>query len=209
MSSGSGIPISSTFWSARVCVCSTELCTCGARQDANSEVRDEITCCFLAHRRDVYNFLVHGLRCPHSEAEDLTQETFLRLYRARLDGRATINGSARPLLLTIARRLVLDRRRHDGVEHRLFGPLPENVEEAVADTTQETYEQLRARRERSADLKSAIDKLSVVERACLHLRAEGQSLRTIGKIVGLRENGVSRTVLRAIRRLQQQLNDAR
>lgn len=209
MSSGSGVPISSTFWSARVCSCSTELCTCGAKQDANAIARDEITRCFVAHRRDVYQFLVHALRCPPNEAEDLTQETFLKLYRRRLDGRARLDENGIALLLTIARGLAIDRRRRLDVRQRFFAPLPDDVEDTVPDTAQWTYEQVCAERERTVSFKRAVDRLSELERICLHLRAGGQSLRAIGQVVGLRENGVSRTVLRAIQRLRQHLNGAR
>lgn len=209
MSSGSGIEISSAFWSPQVCVCASDLCTCGAHRDANAEARDEITRCFLAHRREVYQFLVHALHCPPTEAEDLTQEAFLKLYRRRLDGRARVDENAVALLLTIARGLAVDRLRRLDVKQRVFTPLSDNVHETIPDTAQESYEQLRAERERAVSFKRAVHQLSEIERICLHLRAEGQSLRAIGKIVGLRENGVSRTVLRAIKRLRHQLNGVR
>jgi RNA polymerase sigma factor (sigma-70 family) len=208
MSSGSDLPVSPTFWSSRACACAAEACTCGAKRDPHAAIRDEVTRCFLEHRREVYRYLVHVLHCRAGEAEDITQETFLRLYRARLDGRASIVGGAIPLLLTIAKRLAWNRLRRDGLERRLFVPLCPIVEETFPDDGQQTYEEARASRERRSSLQNAVQHLSELERECLHLRAEGQSLRTIAKIVGLRENGVSRTVLRAIRRLQQYLNDA-
>ena len=54
-----------------------------------------------------------------SLADDLTQETYLRVLTAlpRFEGRS----SARAWLLTIARRVVVDRIRHDSARPRSFG----------------------------------------------------------------------------------------
>jgi RNA polymerase sigma-70 factor (ECF subfamily) len=58
-------------------------------------------------QRDVYRFLSH--LCERGEAEDLTQETYLRALRAlpRFAGRS----SARTWLLSIARRVAADQLR--------------------------------------------------------------------------------------------------
>jgi RNA polymerase sigma-70 factor (ECF subfamily) len=60
-----------------------------------------------ATQRDVYRFVCH--LCEPDEAEDLTQETFLRALRAlpRFTGRS----SARTWLLSIARRVAPDQIR--------------------------------------------------------------------------------------------------
>jgi RNA polymerase sigma-70 factor (ECF subfamily) len=60
-----------------------------------------------ATQRDVYRFLSH--LCTRSEAEDLTQETYLRALRAlpSFAGRS----SARTWLLSIARRVAADQIR--------------------------------------------------------------------------------------------------
>lgn len=80
----------------------TRLALAGSYGDAQATVA------FIrATQRDVYRFLV-GLGGP-SEAEDLTQETYLRALRAlpRFAGRA----SARTWLLSIARRVAADHVR--------------------------------------------------------------------------------------------------
>ncbi|MGH3695745.1 MAG: sigma-70 family RNA polymerase sigma factor [Pseudonocardiaceae bacterium] len=69
--------------------------------------RDALTAFVRVTQRDVYRFLSH--LCERSEAEDLTQETYLRALRAlpSFAGRS----SARTWLLAIARRVAADQIR--------------------------------------------------------------------------------------------------
>ena len=67
-----------------------------------------------ATQRDVFRFLSH--LCERNEAEDLTQETYLRALRAlpSFAGRS----SARTWLLTIARRVAADQIRRSSARPR-------------------------------------------------------------------------------------------
>ncbi|HWR48497.1 MAG TPA: sigma-70 family RNA polymerase sigma factor [Pseudonocardiaceae bacterium] len=69
--------------------------------------RAALTAFIRATQRDVYRFLSH--LCERDEAEDLTQETYLRVLRAlpNFAGRS----SARTWLLSIARRVAADQIR--------------------------------------------------------------------------------------------------
>jgi RNA polymerase sigma-70 factor (ECF subfamily) len=69
--------------------------------------RDALVIFIRATQRDVYRFLSH--LCDSDEAEDLTQETYLRALRAlpSFAGRS----SARTWLLAIARRVAADQIR--------------------------------------------------------------------------------------------------
>jgi len=69
--------------------------------------RDALTAFVRATQRDVFRFLYH--LCERNEAEDLTQETYLRALRAlpSFAGRS----SARTWLLSIARRVAADQIR--------------------------------------------------------------------------------------------------
>jgi len=69
--------------------------------------RAALTTLIRATQRDVYRFLTH--LCARDEAEDLTQETYLRALRAlpSFAGRS----SARTWLLSIARRVAADQIR--------------------------------------------------------------------------------------------------
>ncbi len=74
---------------------------------AGSGDRDALEAFIRATQRDVYRFLCH--LCERGEAEDLTQETYLRALRAlpSFAGRS----SARTWLLAIARRVAADQIR--------------------------------------------------------------------------------------------------
>jgi RNA polymerase sigma factor (sigma-70 family) len=205
MSSTFGLPIPAFPWSESPCTCSErDRCACGAKRDRNADLRDEATRSFLAHRLDVYRYLLH-LGCQRAEADDVTQETFLRYYRALLDGRRIERDKTLPWVLTVAQRLAVDRFRRRRTEERLFTELSPLLAETLPDEGQ-SCEDERRERQRRANLVSAIQQLSTLERRCLHLRAAGHSLQTVGRIVGLPVNGVSRTVLRAVRRLRVQLD---
>ena len=75
------------------------------RSDALVEAYD-------AYQRDIHGFLRAATRDPDT-AEDLTQETFIRLYREIQAGRTPDN--IRAWLYTVATNLVTSRgRRHGG-----------------------------------------------------------------------------------------------
>jgi RNA polymerase sigma-70 factor (ECF subfamily) len=74
---------------------------------ASAGDRTALTTFIRATQRDVYHFLTH--LCARDEAEDLTQETYLRALRSlpSFAGRS----SARTWLLSIARRVAADQIR--------------------------------------------------------------------------------------------------
>lgn len=82
--------------------------------------RDALAAFVRATQRDVYRFLSH--LCDRSEAEDLTQETYLRVLRGlpSFAGRS----SARTWLLTIARRVAADQ-----IRRRMTRPRTTTVED--------------------------------------------------------------------------------
>lgn len=79
--------------------------------------RDALAEFIRATQADVWRFLARS--AGRALADDLTQETYLRVLEAlpRFEGRS----SARTWLLAIARRVVVDRYRHDSVRPRLVG----------------------------------------------------------------------------------------
>ncbi|MGH3827110.1 MAG: sigma-70 family RNA polymerase sigma factor [Pseudonocardiaceae bacterium] len=76
--------------------------------------RGALTTFIRATQRDVYHFLTH--LCERGEAEDLTQETYLRALRA-LPSFAGRSG-ARTWLLSIARRVAADQVRRSRTRPR-------------------------------------------------------------------------------------------
>jgi RNA polymerase sigma factor (sigma-70 family) len=205
MSSGSDVQISRLSWP--VCTCrSSDQCTCGARDDPHAAVREEVTAYFLSLRFVVYRYLRH-LGCSPTDAEDVTQETFLWLYRTRLDGRPVNTDSVRPLVLIVARRRGIDRLRRQQFERPVFLELSRNLAETLADEGQDTDAYEREEQQRRALLIQAIQELNQLQRDCLHFRAEGLSLRETSAIVGVSEKRVSEAIQRGIRRIRRAIDD--
>lgn len=134
------------------------------------------------------------------EAEDLTQETFLRAYRslARFD-------TARPFkswvykIATNAGLNAIRARKRRGV------PVPLDAPDALPQAPGETR-----RRELSDELQTAIDELAPEPAALIHLHYhEGMSIREAGGVVGMTEGAAKVALHRARKRLRELLIEAR
>jgi RNA polymerase sigma-70 factor (ECF subfamily) len=154
---------------------------------------------FAAHQREIHTFLLHCVRDP-SVAEDLTQETFLRLCREIREGRAPFN--VRAWLYRVAANLAVSRGRRIGVARRWLEGL--RAEESI----EESPERLAVRHERRERLGDAMATLSPDERTALLMAANGFSGQEIAGALG-RSDVACRTMLcRARLRLRSQLGPA-
>ncbi|MEJ0037923.1 MAG: sigma-70 family RNA polymerase sigma factor [Gammaproteobacteria bacterium] len=147
------------------------------------------------HADELLGFLRRRVKSSH-DAADLRQEVYLRLYQVRKTGQV---GSLRAYLYRIARNLLVDVRRQQTVERRLFDTdaaaaanesvlCPEPGPEAVA-TGAEELELLRGA---LAELQPAL------RDALLWYRLEGLTLREIGARLGVSESMASRYVNKAL-----------
>jgi RNA polymerase sigma-70 factor (ECF subfamily) len=170
------------------------------RRVATRDDSDAFDALFVRHRRSVYTFALRllGPGCA-THAEDVTQETFLRLWRARRAYRFDATASLRTYLLTITRRLVLDAYKRRGMSERplLDTDLPSDGPERAA-----------MARERNEALERAIAALPPVLRETILLRdIEGLPYQEIAAIVGC-PIGTIRSRLNAARaRLHKAMND--
>jgi RNA polymerase sigma-70 factor, ECF subfamily len=172
----------------------------GQRADRHA-IRATVEEHFLAHWQSVYRYL----RCTQSatDAEEITQEAFLRLHRVLVEGEH-IRDVPR-WLFTVARRLATDRlRRH---ERPLLVELSRNLADTLPDDGTSCEEEYHERQRRAA-LTRALNDLTQLQRECLHLRSEGYSLREISDRVGVSVCGASDAVGRAVRRLRKHLNES-
>ncbi|BDX36740.1 RNA polymerase subunit sigma-24 [Tenuifilaceae bacterium CYCD] len=64
------------------------------------------------HERKVYTYILMMVRKPHL-AEDLMQETFVKVIRSLKDGRYSENNRFQSWLMRIAHNLVIDHFRHE------------------------------------------------------------------------------------------------
>jgi RNA polymerase sigma-70 factor (ECF subfamily) len=167
------------------------------------------------HRRGILNFLYRSVN-NHSRAEELLQEVFLRVIRAKARYQQTARFST--WLYTIARNLCVDEsrrakfRRHlsldaprrgrdgDQRESMLDGTAAEQVsvdDQAMGPTIQ-------------GRLKVAIDGLPEDQREVFLMRQlGGLSFKQIGEVVGAPENTVKSRMRYALEKLRGELQDLR
>lgn len=144
----------------------------------------------------VFNFLLRMVR-DRALAEDLLQETFLRLFAHRAGYRRTAR--FKTWVLTIARNLAIDRLRRVGE----FSP-PESNEALEALPDRRANPLQRAEAAELADrLQAALLRLPSSQREVLLLsRFAGLSHEEIADVIETSPGAVRVTLHRALRRLQ-------
>jgi RNA polymerase sigma-70 factor (ECF subfamily) len=145
---------------------------------------DVVSAAYDAHERALYAFAL-GLTRSGSAAEDLVQESYLRLVREVQAGRAPDN--VRAWLYRVCSNLATSRGRRASVATRY---LPFLAPREVG----ETPEARHLRLELGSELTAALAALTHDERAGLLLSAGGFSGVEIAAIVG-RSHGATRTML--------------
>jgi RNA polymerase sigma factor (sigma-70 family) len=192
--------------SASAVAADTAACDTPATADATGYVRppdEQASIFFREHAGAVYRYLA-GVYGRDEDAEEVTQEAFLKLHQALMAEEVIL--SPRAWTLTVARRLMLDRLRHEHAASMRTVTVEADVLADVRDTAPSPEDTLVTRR-RLAALNHALRGLSGLERQCLLARAEGLTLREIGKVVGMDLRRVAEVVARSVRTLQGRLRD--
>lgn len=122
-------------------------------------------------------------------AADVTQETFVRLYR-----RGAMPDDVRAWLASVSLNLARDERRR--VARRLRLIARRAPEDTMADPVPSPEERALAR-ERGALVRGALDTLPERDRALLLLRQEGYSYRELATALGIAEPSVGTLLARA------------
>ncbi len=151
----------------------------------------QVTEFFIERRQEIYAYLVTlGIR--PDEAQELTNDAFLKYYVALRDGQSITN--PRAWVYTVAYRLAMNRHG-------------ESVEfpSGLPTFDKQTPESIFLDRERFAQLHRAVESLSPRQRICLHLRAEGLLYREIAGIIGVKPTTVGELLQRAVKRLRKAL----
>ncbi len=161
----------------------------------------EVSLRFTELRDSVYRYVAYTTRNP-AEAEEITQEAFLRLYRA-LDGGHQIESIPR-WVFSIAHHLSIDRARRR--ERTLVKPVlaPAGwklLEESVPDEAPSS-EELLLETTRTERLRAALTMLTPIQRQCFELRLKGLRYREIGEALGMSITGVADAVQRSVKRLR-------
>ena len=165
-----------------------------------SRLEQKVAEVFELLRDPIYRYICR-LIGKRTEAEDLTQETFLRLYDSLQKGQAM--GNVRPWLYRVAHNLAIDWLRQLG---RL-----EQIEEDLSPSTMPidaapNAEQRLLAQERQRTLRRVLAQLSPQQRHCLFLRAEGLGYREIGDVLGIGISSVSTFLGRAIKRIAEEVS---
>jgi RNA polymerase sigma-70 factor (ECF subfamily) len=143
---------------------------------------------FDEHGSSVYRFAVVMLR-HHQDAEDVLQETFLKLLSHLRGGGTSVN--LRGWLFTVAANAARDRLRRR-TRWIPWAPAHDVAVPAAFDAEDEDG--------RRRTVRLALDALSARDRLLLALRAQGLSYREIAAASGIRETSVGRLLARAVHR---------
>ena len=145
---------------------------------------------FAEHGAAVYRFALVLVR-HHQDAEDVVQETFMKLLQHLQDGGAATN--LRGWLFTVAANAARDRQRR---RSRWLPWTPANETSVEPVPLRDEDGRIRA-------LKDSIRQLSDRDRLLLALRAQGLSYREIASAAGVNPASVGQFLARAIERWTQ------
>ena len=157
-------------------------------------LQDEVAQLFEEMRDGVYRYVL-SLGVPPAQAQEITQEVFLRLY-AVLKRNDQIK-NRRAWVVRVAHNLGLNLRTH---KSSLASFLPD-VETRLADPGLDPEQRL-LERERLLSFHRAVQNLSEQQQRCLHLRLEGLRYPEIGAVLGISASAVAEFLRRAIARLR-------
>jgi RNA polymerase sigma-70 factor (ECF subfamily) len=130
---------------------------------------------------------------PQAQAQEVTQEVYLRLHQTMRKGTAIEN--TRAWLFRVAHNLGLKVRSRERA-FRAISPDWERFENPSG--SQETA---LLDRERNRRVSEALESLSPQQRNCLYLRSEGLRYREIAEVMGISSSTVNEFLRRAISRL--------
>lgn len=163
-------------------------------------LEQDVTGVFKQWRAPIYEYLVIVFGHP-AEAEEIVQDAFLQLCNAMRAGQTIHN--TKGWLFRVAHNLAINRRNRD----KFFDPLEADTFEELCRQLPDSAlnpEQLLLQREKFTRLHTAMKRLSLQEKQCLHLRAEGFRYREIGEILGVSSDTINEYLRRAMRKLRKQ-----
>jgi RNA polymerase sigma-70 factor, ECF subfamily len=171
-----------------------------ARADRVAALRELVERVFDALHVPIFHYLV-SLNGNIAEAEDLTQEVFLRLHSELSAGRRIEN--LKPWCFRVAHNLSASagRRKQTEENHLAASTIPEGV------AFQNGVEEALLEKEQSQRVAAAMEKLSAMEHQCLYLRTEGLLYREIAEVVGVRVPTVQTFLSRAMKKVVKELHD--
>src|SRR5262245_2322502 len=165
-------------------------------------LRDRVEGLFRELHLSVFRYVLCKTRNP-GNAEDITQESFLRLFCQLRDGRPVENPKA--WLFTVAHNLAVDSMRGESQFKTLDETGWEQLE-ASRPFIQNDHEKTVLERERRELLREAVMNLTPLQRECLHLRSEGLRLREIADLLRISISTVADATRRACVKLAREFS---
>ncbi len=157
---------------------------------------------FEQWREPVHRYVVAAFG-DSAEAEDMTQEAFLQLYRCLHGGQSIAN--VRAWLFRTAHNLASNRLRNEQfielLDEKGWEDLRQKLKESAVNPEQRLLEL-----EKFTRLRVAIGRLTQAERQCLHLRTKGLRYREIAEILGLGTSTIAETLYRVLDKLSTENN---
>jgi len=162
-----------------------------------SELERVITEVFALLRDPVYRYLTStlGLR---AEAEELTQETFLRLLMHLQKGQAVDH--VRAWVFRVAHNLAMNALRKRSRQEAEIPTDWEQRHDEQADPAPSAEERV-IEQELQQRVSRALAHLSPQERYCLELKAEGLTYREIAETLDIRPGSVATFLARGVKKL--------
>jgi len=158
---------------------------------------EEIVRVYDALRVSLLGYLV-GVGLTREEAEDVVQETFLRLLRASHEERDEEH--LRSWVFRVAHNIAIDQFRSGRHRATLNAVELSTIEEALPYSGL-SPEERAIRQEQWRLARQAIDRLTTSQRYVVLLRAEGLRYREIGEVLNLTTPRVAELAQRALIRL--------
>ena len=171
-------------------------------EQGQTGIGESVRLCFEELREPLYRYL-HSAGASAADAEDIAQESLIRLYRQLHQG-AQIR-EVRPWVFHVARNLLIDEKRkwNRRVSLQTDWQTQSRVE-GRADPALNPEERA-AQRQRLDRLYASVEELTELQRECLSLRAEGLRYGEIPSLLDLRLSTVSDAVHRAVLNLRRRL----
>jgi RNA polymerase sigma-70 factor (ECF subfamily) len=179
----------------RMSAAAVDLCLEGEKGgERPADLQQTIREMFYAMRAPLYRYLLGVVNNP-LDAEDLTQETLIRLFQHLRKGKAVEN--PRAWLFRVAHNLAVDFRRSANRSQESSSAGADELGELRQDPSPDIEQQI-LEQER---LDHILRRLSPLERRCMELRTEGLYYREIAEVLGIRVPTVQTVLGRAIRKL--------
>jgi RNA polymerase sigma-70 factor (ECF subfamily) len=169
-----------------------------SRETISTSIEADVERAYRETRGAICSYLV-CLGLPPAQAQEVTQEVYLRLYQTMRKGEQIM--STRAWLFRVAYNLGVRARSAE----KVFRALPPNLDRFPA-TSSESPEQSILDREKLQRVQEAVASLSPQQRNCLYLRSEGLRYREIADVLGVSSSTVNEFLRRAITRLAEVAN---